>query len=83
MPRYNRRPKLPVVLKRWEIKNLFDVTHNRRHLMVFKTVYSAGLRLGEARGLKISDIDSHQMKILIQDAKGGKSQAKHVPGTSF
>lgn len=42
--------------------------------MVFKTIYSAGLRLGEARGLKISDIDSHLMKMLIQDAKGGKSR---------
>lgn len=74
IPRYKRRPKLPVVLKRWEIRRLFEVPQNRRHLMVFKTIYSAGLRLGEARGIKISDIDSDQMKILIEDAKGGKSR---------
>ena len=69
-----RRNKLPVVVSRSHIETLFKTVENGKHRTVFKTIYSAGLRLGEAVGLKPTDIDSQQMRILIQDAKGGKSR---------
>jgi site-specific recombinase XerD len=38
------------------------------------TIYSAGLRIGEAINLKIKDIDSQRMQIRIEQAKGKKDR---------
>ena len=38
------------------------------------TAYSAGLRVSEVVNLKISDIDSGRMQILLQQAKGKKDR---------
>jgi site-specific recombinase XerD len=38
------------------------------------TCYGAGLRIGEAVALKVSDIDSKRMLLRIQDGKGGKDR---------
>ena len=38
------------------------------------TVYSAGLRVSEVCNLKITDIDSKNMQILIRQGKGKKDR---------
>lgn len=38
------------------------------------TIYSAGLRIGEALNLRISDIDSKRMQIRIEQGKGKKDR---------
>ena len=38
------------------------------------TVYSAGLRISEVCNLKITDIDSKNMQILIREGKGKKDR---------
>ncbi|WP_254843589.1 hypothetical protein [Shewanella sp. UCD-KL21] len=40
--------------------------------MCFLTLYSMGLRLGEAISLQVGDIDSQMMQVHIRNAKGGK-----------
>ena len=38
------------------------------------TIYSAGLRISEVCNLKITDIDSKNMQILIRQGKGNKDR---------
>jgi site-specific recombinase XerD len=38
------------------------------------TIYSAGLRIGETKNLKLVDIDSSRMRIIVRDAKGHKDR---------
>ena len=74
IPYLKTRTKLPVVLDRKEIDALFTVTHNLKHLAILMLIYSAGLRVGEAANLRISDIDSKRMTIRVQQGKGGKDR---------
>jgi integrase/recombinase XerD len=66
--------KLPSVLSSVEVKSIFDVTENLKHKAILMTVYSAGLRVSEVCNLKITDIDSKNMQILIRQGKGKKDR---------
>ena len=55
---------------------LFDVTTNLKHGIFLKTVYSAGLRLGEAIRLRPEHIESapSRMMIRVEQGKGRKDR---------
>lgn len=74
IPRCRHPQRLPVVLSRAAVLRLFRVVKGRKCHTAFRVIYSAGLRVQEARNLRITDIDSAEMRILIQDGKGGSSR---------
>ena len=65
---------LPEVLSEEEVSNLLHVTQNLKHKAILMTIYSAGLRVGEAIALKIKDIDSQRMQIRVEQSKGKKDR---------
>ncbi len=75
---YIDRPReekfLPEVLNAEEILKIFNATDNLKHRVILMTIYSAGLRIGEAVNLKIKDIDSKRMQIRVEQAKGKKDR---------
>lgn len=74
IPCQKKKRKIPDILTQEEAKRLFDSCDNLRNKCIFMTIYGAGLRISEAAHLKASDIDSHKMRILIRDGKGGKDR---------
>lgn len=72
--RPRKEKKLPEVLSIYEIKEILQNTGNLKHRALLSLLYSAGLRIGEALNLKISDIDSKRMLIHIKQAKGKKDR---------
>jgi site-specific recombinase XerD len=65
---------LPNVLSEDEVKRIINNVKNIKHKAILLTIYSAGLRISEAINLKISDIDSSRMAILIKSGKGKKDR---------
>ncbi len=73
-----RRPKkdrlLPVVLSQSEVKAIFEATVNLKHKTILMLIYSAGLRVGEAATIRVSDIDRERGMICVRRAKGRKDR---------
>jgi len=65
--------QLPEVLSSQEILRLFKCVQNLKHRAIMMTIYSAGLRVGEACRLKVRDIDSQRMLIRVR-GKGDKDR---------
>ena len=65
---------LPEVLSEQEITAILNATENLKHKAILMTIYSAGLRIGEAINLKIKDIDSQRMQIRVEQGKGKKDR---------
>lgn len=72
------RPKKPILLPRLlnetELTRLFNALSNKKHKAMLFTAYSSGLRVSEIVNLKLSDIDSKRMQILVRCAKGKKDR---------
>lgn len=65
---------LPVVLSQDEVRRFFAAIHSFKHRMILMTAYSAGLRISEVVGLRVSDIDSERMVIRVVHGKRRKDR---------
>ena len=66
--------KLPVILNPDEVKRLLEATLSLKYKAALATAYGAGLRASEVAHLKVSDIDSQQMLIHVEQGKGSKDR---------
>jgi integrase/recombinase XerD len=71
------RAKLPVVLDREEARRLVGLIRCPAVRMCATMMYSCGLRISEALGLQVADIDSKRMVVIVRAGKGNKD--RHVP----
>ena len=72
---YGKKPKrVPVVLSREEVLKFLQCILSRKQRMLLTTMYATGMRVGEAVELKVSDIDSRRMTILVSRGKGNKQR---------
>lgn len=74
IPFGKRDRALPIVLSKEEVIHTYNSLLDLRKKAIFITLYACGLRVSELVNLKISDIDSKRMLILIKDSKGGKDR---------
>lgn len=70
IPRPKKTVSLQKVLSVSEVKKLFAVVSNLKHQLMLRLCYGMGLRVSEIVRLKLSDIDSDRMQVLIVCAKG-------------
>jgi integrase/recombinase XerD len=66
--------KLPPVMSAEEIKSLIDTVKNIKHRTIIMLLYTSGLRVSEISRLKITDIDSKNMRIKVVQGKGAKDR---------
>ncbi len=75
-----KKPKrLPVVLRREEVRSLLDRMSGTPRL-VGLLLYGAGLRLMEALRLRVKDIDLTANQITVREGKGQKDRVTMLPG---
>jgi len=74
LPRPRKPLLLPSVLGKASISRIISMTENIKHRCMLMLAYSAGLRVSEIVSLKITDINSDRMCILVRKAKGKKDR---------
>lgn len=76
----SKKPKrLPVVLSRNEIVNLFKNLSGPKQLLMANLLYGCGMRLMECIRLRVLDIDFDYQQILVREAKGKKDRIVPIP----
>ncbi len=76
--RAERPRRLPVVLTREEVRNIFVHLHGSSRLVV-GLLYGSGLRLNEALELRVKDIDLERRDITVRSGKGNKDRVTVIP----
>jgi site-specific recombinase XerD len=71
-PRPEKR--LPVVLSVQEVARFFKAIPSLKHRTILMLAYGAGLRIGEAVRVRLSDIDRQRKVIRVQQGKGKKDR---------
>lgn len=74
LPRIRAQRKQPVVLSRDEVRRMIGSVNKAFYKAVLMTLYSTGLRAGEVRRLKVTDIDRDRMVITVKEGKGKKDR---------
>lgn len=74
IPKIKKQVIRPAVLSQEEIKQILSLVHNPRYKVILYTCYAAGLRISEALNLKVHDIDSKNMQIIIRQSKNRKDR---------
>jgi integron integrase len=76
--RANKPVRLPVVLTREEVKQIFGHLEGTARLMA-GLLYGSGLRLMECVRLRAKDIDFGYTRITVRDGKGAKDRITMLP----
>lgn len=79
LPRPKKPSKLPKALSKQDIKKMLSKIDNPKHLIIIKLCYGMGLRVSEIVNLKLTDIDSDAMRVLIEAGKGKKDRYTTLP----
>lgn len=58
--------KLPIVLSRAELDRMFSAPQNIKHKLLLMIAYGAGLRISEAKNLRVQDLDFDSLTIHIK-----------------
>jgi integrase/recombinase XerD len=77
--RANPQFKLPVILSAAQVRRVLSAVPALDHRVALITIYSCGLRLGEALRLQVPDIDSQRMFLHIRAGKGNRDRYVPLP----
>ena len=75
--------RLPQLFTREEIGQIIDSAGNICHRAMLMLAYGSGLRLSEITGLKVTDIESGQKRILVRHGKGDRDRYALLPQTTL
>ncbi len=78
VPRAKRKPHLPVVLGREEVRRLLNQLTGPPRL-ISALMYGSGLRLTEAVTLRVKDLDLERQQLIVRHGKGRKDRATVIP----
>jgi integrase/recombinase XerD len=79
IPRPQKPSLLPKVIDTKDIAKMLQAIENPKHKLILSLSYGMGLRVSEIVQLRITDIDSGRMQVLIAGAKGKKDRYVNLP----
>ena len=81
--RPKRERRIPSVLTKEEIRNLFDVLSSKKSKLIVSLIYACGFRVSEAINLQIIDLDFENKIGHVRQAKGKKDRIFNIPSFLF
>jgi integrase/recombinase XerD len=81
--RPRKETKLPKVISKEEILSIIENTNNLKHRCIVQLLYGSGLRRSELLNLKINNIDSKRMLVLVEGSKGNKDRQTLLSKTAL
>ena len=75
--------RLPDIVTVAQVRELLLATQVRSYRILFFTLYSLGLRLGEGLRLQTGDIDAERQRVHIRNAKGNKDRLVPLPDATL
>jgi len=75
--------RLPNVVTVADAGQLFAATRVLSYRVLYFTLYSLGLRLGEGLRLQVGDIDAARQRVHIRNAKGNKDRLVPLPAVTL
>ena len=79
LPRLKQTRRIPQIFTKDEVRRILDNIDKLSHKVMLMLAYGSGLRISEITGLKASDIESDQMRILIRRGKGDRDRYAMLP----
>jgi len=79
LPRPRKERALPAVLSVEEVGRLISHGRTLKHQAFMALLYGTGLRLGEALGLRIADVDGGRLQLRVVKGKGAKCRYVCMP----
>lgn len=79
-PKFQRLPNI-ITIK--QVQQLLLTTRIRSYRILFFTLYSLGLRLGEGLRLQVGDIDADRQRVQVRNAKGNKDRLVPLPEGTY
>ena len=83
IPRLKQTRRIPQLYTKEEVRRILDSATNLCHKSMLMLAYGSGLRLSEITNLKVSDIESAHMRILIRRGKGDRDRYAMLPQTTL
>jgi integron integrase len=77
-PRARRGLRLPVIASRAEIKAVLDRMEGRE-LLIARLLYGTGMRINEALGVRVQEVQFDQHRIVVRGGKGDKDRYVPLP----
>ena len=74
LPRFKEGYRIPEILTPDEVMQIINTCSNLKHKCILITLYGSGIRLAELTNLKISDVDSKNMRLFIRQGKCKKDR---------
>jgi integrase len=81
--RSKKEHRLPSILSREEVFRVLKHIKTIQNYTCLSTIYACGLRISEALGLEISDIDGQRKLVHVHRGKGAKDRYVPLPQESY
>lgn len=79
--RAKRPARLPTVLTRDEVNQVFKHVDDPLMDLIVRLLYGSGMRLLEGLRLRVKDVDFERREITVREGKGGKDRVTVLPGS--
>jgi len=77
--RPKREKRIPTVLTKQEVINLFKNLNNKKSKLMITLMYAAGMRVSELTRMKVEDLDFEEKVGYIRQGKGRKDRIFNIP----